>query len=100
VILRNSDRIQREFRPALLEAGDAVADYFGTRLRAIYLTGSVANGEAVPGHSDVDWFTFLDEAPSETDLAWCTELQQRLAARYPEAKDFHTTPHPLARLEA
>lgn len=97
--LSNTEQIQSDYRPALIEAGEAVTAYFGERLLAIYLTGSIMTGEALPGVSDVDWFMFLEGEPTEEELFWCHELVDDITSRYPAVVDFLLTPYPLARLE-
>lgn len=97
--LTNIEQIQIEFRPALVEAGEAVIACFRERLLAIYLTGSVAAGDALPGVSDVDWFMFVAGEPTEDDLAWCRARATDIVARYPAVAALQLTPHSLARLE-
>mgnify|MGYP001236022580 CR=1 FL=1 len=95
----NTEHIQAEYRAALIEAGEALIAYFGGRLLAIYLTGSIMTGDALPGVSDVDWFMFITGEPTEEESAWCRELARDITTRYPAVVDFHLTPYPLARLE-
>ena len=63
--------IQAEFRPAIQRALKLCTDRFGEDLKAIYLSGSVAFGEALAGVSDVDWFMFQKVEPNEGDSSWC-----------------------------
>ena len=94
-----TNAIQREFRPAISYAWQELLGYFGSRLQAVYLTGSVAYGEALPGVSDVDWFMFLDAEPSKEDLNWCHALRHTVLTRFPVAADYLLTPHAMAMLE-
>lgn len=91
--------IQPEFRPALRYLGKQIIAYFGNRLQAIYLGGSIAFGEALVGVSDADWWMFLADEPHECELAWCRDLQHTLTTRFPEIAEYHLTPYSLARLE-
>ena len=90
--------IQPEFRPLVHEATRACRERFGDRLAAAYLSGSVAVGEAWPGASDLDWFTFLDDAPSAADQAWATATVGELEESHPVAADVHLNVLPAARL--
>jgi predicted nucleotidyltransferase len=83
---------QKAYRPAVQDALDACRARFGERLRAVYLSGSVAFGEAWLGTSDVDFFVFLSDDPTDADAAWRQEVEKRLAEHYPQAaKEFHLT---------
>ncbi len=95
----NIQRIQPEFRSAMQFAGQQLLTYFDKQLLAVYLTGSVAYGEALVGVSDVDTFIFLDVEPSEIDLSWCDELRTTILSRFPVATDYLLTPHSMELLE-
>lgn len=97
--LFNVRKIQSQYRPAMQFIVQQLIAYFGDRLLAIYLTGSVAYGEALVGVSDVDTFIFLDVEPSASDLAWCDALRQNVVLRFPVATDYLLAPHALELLE-
>ena len=48
----------------------------------MYVGGSVAAGEAWPGESDVDWFTFLTDKPADSDKSWCRETERKLVRNF------------------
>lgn len=90
--------MQREFQPALDDALAFCAARFGGRLRATYLSGSVAFGEAWPGVSDVDWFMFVDSEPREDDLSWCENRARSLTENHAAVGKFALNLHSIERL--
>ena len=94
-----STGVQREFQPAIEEALALCSARFGGRLRATYLSGSVAFGEAWPGASDVDWFMFMDSEPREDDLAWCEDQARSLTETHAAVGKFTLNLHSIKRLE-
>ena len=93
--------IQETYRPAVRDALDACRARFGEGLSAVYLSGSVAFGEAWLGASDVDFFGFLSDEPTDADDAWRRHVEKRLAERYPQAaKEFHLTLRSVGFLKA
>ncbi len=56
----------------------------GELLDGIYLYGSVARGEAVPGVSDLDVTLILRHRPAPRDTSMLEALRLALAARHPE----------------
>lgn len=91
--------IQAEFQEAFAHADPLIADYFGERLRAAYLGGSIPAGEAWPGASDFDCFVFTSDVSTAVDLQWRTQSESDLARRYPVVSVFHLNLYPLQRLE-
>jgi hypothetical protein len=57
--------------------------YFGDRLAAVYVRGSLHRGEAVPGVSDIDALLLVEDAPTPADEAWRREANGRLQAQSP-----------------
>lgn len=90
--------IQTEFRPAIRRALKLCMDRFGEDLKAIYIGGSVAFGEALAGVSDVDWWMFQELEPSESDKSWRREKESMLNERYPVVNGFHLSLSSLDRL--
>lgn len=90
--------IQAEFRPAIQLALKLCTDRFGESLRAIYIGGSVAFGEALAGVSDVDWWMFQELEPNESDKSWCRDKGSMLNERYPVVNGFHLSLLALDRL--
>ena len=93
-----SPELQKEFRPAVDNALELCKQRFSGRLEAVYVGGSVAVGEAWPGESDVDWFMFLVDEPTEAERSWCKETEKALASRFPSAKEFHLNVYPTSFL--
>lgn len=82
------ETIQEEFRAPVEEALQNCLIRFGDRLKSVVLGGSVAFGEAVPGASDVDWFTFLKDEPTSEDIEWWDETRAKLTNDNPAIKEF------------
>ena len=87
-----------DFNPAVEQALRLCLDKFGERLKAIFIGGSIAFGEALPGVSNFNWWMFLDAEPDETDLAWCKEHERKLDEQYPAINGFSLCLFSLGRL--
>jgi hypothetical protein len=90
--------IQIEFRPVIQLALELCTDRFGESLKAIYIGGSVAFGEALAGVSDADWWMFQELEPNESDKSWCRDKGSMLNERYPVVNGFHLSLCSLERL--
>ncbi len=62
--------------------------HLGERLLAIYLSGSIMYGDALPGVSDVDWWTICRDEPTEADQTFCDELKRLMPERFPVVAEF------------
>ena len=70
-------------KPAFFQAAidryvEEHVDYYGERLAAISVEGSVHRGEAIPGVSDLDTYVYIDGARQEGDKEWQEKLQATL----------------------
>jgi len=90
--------IQDEFRDLVAAMDAACAARFGSGLRGAFLGGSIAFGEAWPGASDLDWFTFLQDEPTRADKAWQRRTRKQLESRFPVASEVHLNLFSLDRL--
>lgn len=74
------------FQPAMEEYVERLQAYYGPRLLSIYLAGSVAREEAVPGLSDLNLICVFGEAGKdpEAEEAWYWETTRAMEARYPD----------------
>lgn len=81
--------MQDEFAPAGQAAMELYEARFGKRLRAVYLAGSLACGEALAGISDMDIFAFVSCELDASDLQWRAQSEQALAGRFPRVEEFH-----------
>ncbi len=81
---RAESKIQPQWRPLL----DDVIELFKEKepkLHSIYIRGSVADGRAIDGISDIDSLALLDtdeDAPM-LDCSWIEEANQSLGKKYP-----------------
>ncbi|KJZ51320.1 nucleotidyltransferase domain-containing protein [Pseudomonas marginalis] len=74
--------VQREFQPLLEDVCNQLSPpEFG--VDGIYLYGSVARGDAVPGVSDLDLTLVLRESPTSTQLARLDVVRCDLERRHP-----------------
>ncbi len=76
----------------------AVRERFGPRLAAVYLTGSVLHGEALPGVSDLDVFTFLIDEPTSDDRDWAASCERDFPDRFAYVPEAHLNLNSAARL--
>jgi hypothetical protein len=80
--------MQDEFRPAIEHALELCLSRFGGQLKTVVLGGSVAFDEALAGISDVDWFAFISDEPTDADMQWQAETKQLLERAYPVVSEF------------
>lgn len=97
-VANERDRIQDEFRAVIVRALDLYQDHYAGHLKAVFVAGSTAFGEAVPGASDVDLFVFLGREPDKRDLSWSAHTAAALSGELPTGSDLHVAIHPLQRL--
>ncbi len=73
--------------------------YFGHRLVALYLRGSLAYGTAIVGMSDLDMFVIVADALTEDDQTWGDQLKIEITHTFPYlvGADFDLVP--LSRTE-
>ena len=90
--------IQPEFLEAVRAVDQACAERFGDRLVGSYVAGSVASREALPGISDLDWWTFLHDEATPSDRAWRRRMERRLVHRYGVFPEAHVNVCSLSRL--
>ena len=83
--------VQPEFQPLLDEALRLSQEALGSRLCAFYLHGSIAQGDAIAGVSDLDAMLILADDVTVSDRTWQTAAQQELHTRFPIAEEVHLT---------
>lgn len=92
--------MQPEFQTLVAAASALCESTFAERLRAIYLHGSVAMGDAVVGLSDLDCYLVLSDALTDSDLRELDRLQSRLLREYPVVSEVHLSAHSTDELAA
>ncbi|MCE5323752.1 hypothetical protein LLG46_10620 [bacterium] len=90
--------MQDEFRPGIERALGLCRLRFGDRLKTVVLGGSVAFDEALAGVSDMDWFAFTTDEPTEADLRWQVKTKQMLERDYPVVSEFSLGVFPVEHL--
>lgn len=73
--------LQPEFQPLLTDVCTTLAQA-GLGLHSLYLYGSVARGDAIPGESDLDLTLVLNEPPDSLALERWEQLRQAVAQRH------------------
>jgi len=74
--------IQSEFLPLLEEVLKICKERFSDRLAAIYLHGSIAQGDAVIGISDLDLMIILTRRNGKHDDAWLDAVVHGLQKKH------------------
>lgn len=80
------DAVPPPFRPALDAALRTYEAVLGADLRAVYLRGSAARGNAVLGISDLDTLAFTRERPTPDQADALTRAMETLAPHHPEVR--------------
>lgn len=91
--------MQDEFRPAIEHALELCLSRFGSQLKTVVLGGSVAFNEALARISDVDWFAFISDEPTDADMQWQAETKQLLERAYPVVSEFGLGIFPVEHLK-
>ncbi|MCM2076840.1 nucleotidyltransferase domain-containing protein, partial [Pseudomonas aeruginosa] len=79
---------QAAFRPLLDDLRRTLArPPFEQAVHSVYLYGSVARGEAITGHSDLDLTLVLRDPPSPELAAQLETAPQGIQARHPEVSN-------------
>ena len=86
------------FNPAIAEMLRLCRERFGENLKAVWLTGSISVGEALVGKSNVNWFMFLENDPSENDSAWIENTKEKIANQFPTVGEVLMNLYSLDRL--
>lgn len=79
----SAEKIQEEWQPLINDIIDLYKKSFGNSLRNVYIRGSVAKGEAIPGVSDIDTFSFVDLTEDEISESLKKDADKSLLTKYP-----------------
>lgn len=96
----DASNIEGRWSGAVEAAKRAYLDRWGEALHSIYVRGSVANGCAIEGVSDLDCVGVFEEGEfdgSEVD-AWATEAEKALETRFPFVSGFELTCAPIGNV--
>ncbi|MBR5225150.1 MAG: nucleotidyltransferase domain-containing protein [Clostridia bacterium] len=74
--------IQQEYKPLIECVLENIRRYFGKRLVAVYLHGSIEKGDAIPGISDLDLMVIIDEKQTMQDDTWLKAFCGKLCVEY------------------
>ncbi len=92
--------MQKAFEPLVMEAVNRCRAYFGHRLAAFYLHGSIADGDAIVGVSDLDTFLVMEEELNHEVHNWLDKETARLQEKYRALVDgVHLTACSLEQLD-
>ena len=82
------EKVQEDWRPVIDDITEGYKKIFGYKLTQVYIRGSVAKGQAVPGVSDIDTFAYVDLQKEEIDNSKNKEFKETLGEKYPFVKGF------------
>lgn len=92
--------MQQVFATLVDDAVERCRAYFGGRLTAFYLHGSVAQGDAIPGVSDLDTYLVIEDEMRLPDRQWLAEAEKTLVSQYLALTDgVHLTACSIAELQ-
>ena len=92
--------MQSEFKPIVEKLEYYCRTYFGKRLLAAYLHGSIAKGDAVSGISDLDYFLIISDVLTENDEVWIRETTAELEKQYSVVEEVHLAVHTVEVLKS
>lgn len=91
--------IQKEFLSLIEESVSSCNQYFGKRMVAVYLHGSVSSGDAIPGISDLDCYIVVDEKLTNDDKKHINYLENILQQKYVIVDGVHLSVHSVDELK-
>lgn len=90
--------MQEEFKPLVEDAATACKNYFGEKLLALYLHGSIAMGDAIPYVSDLDTYIVISEELGNDDKHCIEQMEKELQRKHSVAKEIHLSVHSVIDL--
>lgn len=81
--------MQEEFQPLVADATARCIAHFAHRFVAVYLHGSIHQGDAVPGVSDLDYCVVIADTPREADSQWLADTKAALQQKHPIVQGIH-----------
>ncbi|MEI8062374.1 MAG: nucleotidyltransferase domain-containing protein [bacterium] len=95
----SAEKVQEEWRLAIDDVVKAYQEAYGDKLKAVYVRGSVAKGEAIENVSDMDTFAYVDLPKEEIDTKWEKASVAKLKEKYPFVEGFELGAFPLSDTE-
>lgn len=93
------EKIQAEWKPVIDDVVNAYQEAYGDKLKAVYVRGSVAKGEAIKNISDMDTFSYVDLPKEEIKHGWENGVDARLKEKYPFVTGIEISALPLFNAE-
>ncbi len=81
------DNMQDKWKPVIEDTINAYKNHFGEALVAVYIRGSVANGKAIDGVSDLDNIAIVNLEGSEINLEWRHDFIDAMKSKHPFIDD-------------
>ncbi len=78
-----ADKISEQYRTVVEDAVQSALRRFPGEIHSIYVYGSVPQGTAVPGKSDLDVSALLYDEPTDARESEFAEIAQGVVARHP-----------------
>ena len=92
--------IQKEFVPLVEDSIACCCKYFGSRIIAVYLHGSICSGDAIPGISDLDSYIVINDNLTNTDKDFLQDLEWNLQKKYTIVDGVHLSVHTMDELKS
>lgn len=89
------EKIQADWKPAINDTVELYKKQFASKLKNVYIRGSVATGDAIKNISDLDTFAYVDLPENEITKAWAKDLNIDLRKKYPFITDVELNARPL-----
>jgi hypothetical protein len=90
----SQEKIQPQWRPVIDAVSETYQKVFGSKLKNVYIRGSVAKGQAVDHISDIDSFAYVDMEKDEINYDWVHEAEKTILEKNPfvEGIEFSVSP--------
>ncbi len=92
--------IQKEFLSLVEDSISSCYKYFGEKIIAVYLHGSIVQGDAIPGISDFDCYIVADNALTNEDKTYIHSLEDKLQQKYLIVDGVHLSVNTVEELKA
>lgn len=93
------EKIQPDFKPIIDDIVDIYKKLYGVNLKSVYIRGSVAEGQAIKGLSDVDTFAYVDLPKEELDKIDINSASDKIINKYDFIKGLEIEGCPLSDIK-
>lgn len=89
------EKIGEEWQPVVNDIVEVYKSQYGDSLHSVYVRGSVAKGDAVPGISDVDTFAYVNLKKDEIKIDWMNSFEKEMSIKYPSVQGVELSVDPI-----